>query len=524
MTSRAMRKTIITNPLVPDQEAAAFLAADERWDGFAYYWRNLLPSNVYKVLEALMEHVRFNASTWQSGRPPIPSQERLALLSGISERTVCRILARDDQGRYVYTYRRCVYHRVTEASIAGYEAERARVAAADPHDKVWPDCLWRVGDLVAVKRDLADRLGLVTVELGDLIALFIKGVEHRWRYDDQTCRWLRTTNAYHVTPIMPLPPTLSAEIAYGLQLAGVRAQREKLTEEAEAVRAASDAPRSLNTPSCPPHCSAKLAEENPSVSLSNSQESTVSIAPGGESSVCAAPTTIESTDPSSDDPGCPETSNEFAHDPQIERDRDRSLPTNAASRSLDNMFDDTTTAACAPVTGLPAEAILSEGQVRLAQADAYAGATIEHIAQNMGDSKPSVARKEIIRALIKAGAPLEVMVSIAQLARNRITRFQELGGVVPSGKEGGYYLSTTRNTVKDVRKRQWAVACIDAEEAIKHAMQLQQSNPEASRIPPQHGETRSRHGTTTIRTERRIRQAPDGADHTAYTSRTRINF
>jgi hypothetical protein len=181
--------------------------------------------------------------------------------------------------------------------------------------------------------------------LGNLISLFIKGVEHRWRYDDQSRRWLRTTNAYHVTPIMPLPPTLSAEIAYGLQLAGVRAQREKLTEEAEAVRAASDAPSSLNTPSCPPQCSAKLAEENLSVVLSNSQRGTVSIASGGESSGCAAPTTIENTDPSSVDPDCPETSNECAHDPQIEQDRDRSLPTNTASRSLDNAFDDPATAA-----------------------------------------------------------------------------------------------------------------------------------------------------------------------------------
>jgi len=173
---------------------------------------------------------------------------------------------------------------------------------------------------------------------------------------------------------------------------------------------------------------------------------------------------------------------------------------------------------------LPAEAPLSEDTMRSIQADAYAGKSIEAIAKLMGDPKPSVARRNIIRALVKARAPLEVMVNVVRLARNRITRFKEMGGVVPTGKEGGYFLSTARNTVANARDQRWDIARMEAEEQVEHATRMRLALQDASEILPYHTERRSTYGKIATRSERRIRQAPDGADHTAYTSHTRINF
>ena len=242
MTSRVLAAQIIANPMIPEAEAAAFLAADEHWDGLAHYWRKLLPSNVYKVIEALIEHTRFDVKTWQTGNPPMPAHERLADLAGIGVRTVRRILHRDEQsGRFTYSYRCQVYHRVTDESIACYEAERT-AREGDPEAQQLAPCGWRTGHLVALHRDLAAQLALPAYELGDLLTFFIRTIERRRRYDMQQRRWVWTSNSYHMTPIMPLPPTAEADASYSLKLHAIQSRRAQFQEDAIATRPASDAP------------------------------------------------------------------------------------------------------------------------------------------------------------------------------------------------------------------------------------------------------------------------------------------
>jgi hypothetical protein len=465
MTSTTLRKAIIANPMATEHEAAAFLAADEYWDGFAHYWRKLFPSNVYKVLEALVEHTRFNARTWQAGTPPIPSQERLAELGGVSVRTVSRILARDAAGHHTYTYRRCVYLRVTEASIMAYEDERACQVKEQPEVKPWPPCPWRVGDLAAIKRDLAEQLHLNgCYELGDLIDLFIVSVETRRRYDTQQGRWLRTSNTYHVRPIMPLPPTLEAEIAYGLHLADVRRERTDLTAEAAQTRAASGTPLLRNTPNRPAVLSAKLAEESSSVSQTELSKGT-SIASLKESprvDSCAIEgqrywepgaigKPIRNTtafSPSNQD----HAEDLEQSDREIEPDRVRPFPPPVAPRRP-------------AAVALPeaAERIVAEREAqrkrqvwhdRRVQVDAVIGQDIERAAALIGDGAPGATRGVLVSALASTETPLDHLPAALRLIEHRYRRVYGTGGKPIQTKPIAAWITVARSVI--AKGRSWA--------------------------------------------------------------------
>ena len=412
MTSATLRTTIIANPLASDQEAAAFLAADEHWDALAHYWRKLLPSNVYKVLEALLEHTRFNAKSWTSGTPPVPSHERLATLSGISIRTVCRILARDAQGHYTYSYQRCIYHRATDASRAAYEDAHARQAQDNPQATPWPPCTWQVGELVAVKRDLATRLYLEgCYELGDLIAMFIVDVERRGRYDTQQRRWLRTSNAYHVTAIMPLPPTLEADIAYGTHLSMVRSRRADLTDESATIRNAASGAGSQHTPSCHVESYAKLSQEDPSATLINSHKVTSIVQKG------VGPKTIRNDHPET-------KTTKTDHQNRRSNDEDEETTGTANKIAIDPVTPPPLRAAPPIVTVTSDREHFRRGQV-----DALVGRSVERNAQSLyDDAAPQVTRRLIVAALVAAETPLEQLDDAIALAHHRFNRVYGPGG------------------------------------------------------------------------------------------------
>ncbi len=464
MTNRAYQALLIANFTIPDAELAAWLAANAHWDSFAYFWRSLLPSNVYKVLEALMEHQYFNATKWQAGKSPIPSHERLAALSGISERTVCRILARDAEDHYTYRYRDCVYHRVEESSIAVYEDARARLAVEQPEAQPWPPCAWKVGNLVAIKRALAEAMHLPTwYELGDLIAMFIRGVKQRNYYDTLQHRRLRTTNTYRTVAFLPLPPTLECDLAYAEQLRLVREKRAQLLAGAAEARAASAAPSASEPPNCRPDSAAKLTEEDPVVSQPKSPEEITSICPKGASDglladasaadggVAALAISNQSTPPGNED-----------EDEAQERDRvigsDRRPSLLAAHRAPP------ASPGVAPVEAAAQRARQARAD-RRAQIDAVIGADVQRAAALREDNAPLGTRRWLVDALTDAQTPLDQLVAALHLIEHRFDRVYGAGGKPIEKSAIATWIMVAKSVIAKGRGWGYDFAAQDAKEA-----------------------------------------------------------
>ncbi|MBA3822582.1 MAG: hypothetical protein H0X24_01605 [Ktedonobacterales bacterium] len=426
MTSRAFQAILIANFKIPAEELAAYLAANDHWDAFAHFWQELLPGSVYKVLQAVMQHRYFDAKTWQAGEAPFPSHERLAALAHLSERTVSRILARDADKRYTYTYRDEVYHRVTETSIAAYDAERARLADEQPEATPWPPCAWGVGNLVAIKRATAEALRLETwYELGDLIALFIRGVERRRYFDERQQRSLRTTNAYDTVAFLPLPPTLECDLAYAQQLQKVQARRTEMLTGAAETRAASGAPTAFNPPKYLVECAAKMTEEDPVVSQPEYSEEVTSIYPRRESdglladasaadgAVAALAISKGSAKPGNGD-----------EDEAGERDRaigsDRRPQLLAAHRAPPASPGVDPSAAAQRARQARAD--------RRAQIDAVIGSDVQRAAALREDNAPLGTRRWLVDALTDAQTPLDQLVAALHLIEHRFDRVYGAGG------------------------------------------------------------------------------------------------
>jgi hypothetical protein len=446
MTSQAFTKQILRNPAIPDEEAAAFLAADE-WRAFETHWRPILPARVYTVLSALYDYVRFDKRTWVKKEVCWPSHATLAQKTGISEHTIRRILHRDPAGRFDYTYRYGVYHRVTEDSIERYEAERlalrdealaqARAKAEatgttcrQARTKFDEPCAWKVGQLVAIPRALAERLELEALELGDLLGLFIRQVQRTRRFHPELGVWRQSVNTYQVSAILPLPPTLRCDLDRAQYLQQVRAERAELAALSEEAK--NGVVPITARPNWPLDCASNLADKTPYDYKLTRDKSFRSTPKGNRPAAIGNDLPGESSQASSHSAA----DREHDHCDQVERNQD-----------LSNVDRGSTSQDIPPgAPQVPGNAVLSEREMQLVEARAAAGGIIADILTQYGDAEPWRGTETVLAAFVAQGVPASAMPQLAYLARERMNKRTCSAELPPIANRPGYYIGSIVGT------------------------------------------------------------------------------
>ena len=517
MTTTALKRSVITNPAIPDEEAATFFATNE-WRYMELRWRPVLPARVWAVLSCLYDHIRFDKQTWEKKEICWPSLGEIAARTRMDERTVRRILHRDAAGRFDYTYRSQIYWIADDEDVTRYVArhEQARakartwhqqrqtsftadvVATAAPSPNTKPIvCPVRPGELIAGDaEEIPDGYAGPVYSLGDLISLFIKDVSPRYHYSQGACQWQRTSNAYRVSAIVPPVPDTRSTNDVLISLADVRTARQKLQAEQAEGQPPLDTRARTNWP--------VQSADNLSAETSNLKSSqatgSVSILPK-----VVGPLTIgKNPDQQPGRDNAPTSNQQSNRD-----DKDATTltashhieqaTTAAAPRSLsqtskndatpggetDTLADllsplvaDTGGARPAPVAAvpvidelpstLPASAFLSEGEILRIQADAVIGKAIENVArQVMKDKNARSTRAQVVRALASAHTPLDQLLPALYLGRNRVARYLCAGGKIQKTLPG-FFIGTMRNLAKEARGIGYEFARVDTEEHVGH--------------------------------------------------------
>ena len=103
----------------------------------------------------------------------------------------------------------------------------------------------------------------------------------------------------------------------------------------------------------------------------------------------------------------------------------------------------------------------------LVHAERTTGGVLADLLREAGDPTPAVGMKTILIALVDAGAPLEKLVDLAYLGRNRVRRFLARGGRIKTTLPG-FYINLMRNLANEAKGKRWDTVLIELEDQIKH--------------------------------------------------------
>lgn len=103
----------------------------------------------------------------------------------------------------------------------------------------------------------------------------------------------------------------------------------------------------------------------------------------------------------------------------------------------------------------------------LLHAERTTGGVLADLLREAGDPTPAVGMRTILMALVDAGAPLEKLVDLVYLGRNRVRRFLARGGRIKTTLPG-FYINLMRNLANEAKGKRWDTALIELEDQIKH--------------------------------------------------------